>query len=481
MKHILITLVLLFYYCRLNAQYSHDNDWVADGQFGHLKFSFSADGINKELINSPNNISFGFSMCDSTGNFLFYSNGCNIINANDNSVVIGSELNKEDPFLSFSCSEEALGYPTGFGSICLPDPAGGNQYIIFHEQFRDVQNLDLLCTIVQVKSGEHVVIKSINQALLPGDALADQIMAVKHGNGRDWWLLVPQFHTNRFYRFLIAPEGIFGPMQQDEGPAISHLYWGGQPCFSPDGKHYVRTVPREGAYLYDVDRCTGLLSFRELLQAKDTSLLIGASFSPNSRFLYLSPWNKLYQFDLSAEKVSDSRVLVDKYDGFKEPLELIPCFFQHIMAPNGKIYISTCQGTKYMHVIEQPDFPAPECHFVQRGLNFDWAYAVGSPNFPHYRLGAIANSPCDSIGQPPLDIISLYPNPSGNWVQVYVPYASGTCWEVFNTLGQFLGTYTPGTDRGIRLDVHQWPSGMYVIRGCSPEGAGYVKQFGVVR
>jgi hypothetical protein len=481
MKYLWAVIIILFNSGKLLSQFTHDNVWVSDVDGIALKFNFTNDSINTELINSPYDISLGFSMCDSIGNFLFYSNGCNIINAADNTVVSGSNLNTEDPFWSISCDKDALGYPIAFGNICIPHPAGDNQYIIFHEQLRDVQNLDLLCTIVQVKSGEHVVIKSINQPLLPGDALTDQLMAVKHGNGRDWWLLVPQFHTNRFYRFLVTPEGISGPMPQDEGPVISHLYWGGQPCFSPDGKHYVRTVPREGAYLYDVDRCTGLLSFRELLQAKDTSYLVGASFSPNSRFLYVSPAINLYQFDLSAEKVNDSRVLVDKWDGIKAPNGLVPCFFQHLTGPNGEIYITTCQGTSYLHVIEKPDLPAPECRFVQRGIDVNLDYSIGTSSFPHYRLGGIANSPCDSIGKPPLDIISLYPNPSGNWVQVYVPYASGTCWEVFNTLGQFLGTYTPGTDRGIRLDVHQWPSGMYVIRGCSPEGAGYVKQFGVVR
>lgn len=33
----------------------------------------------------------------------------------------------------------------------------------------------------------------------------------KHGNGRDWWLLTRENNDDRYFTFLIDPEGIHGP------------------------------------------------------------------------------------------------------------------------------------------------------------------------------------------------------------------------------------------------------------------------------
>ena len=35
-----------------------------------------------------------------------------------------------------------------------------------------------------------------------------QVAAVKHANGRDWWVLVPESHSNRYYTMLLDPTGL---------------------------------------------------------------------------------------------------------------------------------------------------------------------------------------------------------------------------------------------------------------------------------
>jgi len=60
----------------------------------------------------------------------------------------------------------------------------------------------------------------------------DALMAIRHGNGRDWWLIfqrwyAPTFTTpsNEFFFYLIDDNGITGPFQQSIG--LSHTTNGG--------------------------------------------------------------------------------------------------------------------------------------------------------------------------------------------------------------------------------------------------------------
>ncbi len=71
------------------------------------------------------------------------------------------------------------------------------------------------------------------------------------------------------------------------------------------------------------------------LTSKNSSI----SISPNSRFLYLVNENKLWQLDLAASNVSDSKVLIDEYDSTK--IIFISDFKESQLAPDGKIYISS--------------------------------------------------------------------------------------------------------------------------------------------
>ncbi|MBK7969786.1 MAG: hypothetical protein IPK08_13060 [Bacteroidetes bacterium] len=42
---------------------------------------------------------------------------------------------------------------------------------------------------------------------------SDCVAAVKHGNGRDWWVFFRRFDTvnDEYYRYLVSPTGISGP------------------------------------------------------------------------------------------------------------------------------------------------------------------------------------------------------------------------------------------------------------------------------
>ena len=89
--------------------------------------------------------------------------------------------------------------------------------------------------------------------------------------------------------------------------------------FSPDGKYFVHYESRGNAHLYDFNRCTGELSYIQQLNSTTRGNLPCVSFSPSSRFLYLTNDTIAYQFDLQAADINSSRVTVAVYDGFLSP------------------------------------------------------------------------------------------------------------------------------------------------------------------
>jgi hypothetical protein len=170
---------------------------------------------------------------------------------------------------------------------------------------------------------------------------------------------------------------------------------------------------------------------------------IGVAVSSNSRYLYLTMNTQLYQFDLFAKDIPLSKILIDEYDGFYGPPDdtifQLPTVF-HIpqLAPDGKIYISTGNSTRFLHVINDPDKSGKACNFKQHSFRL-LTGSLGLPNFPNYRLGAMK---CESeIVKIEPSKIKLFPNPVTSYF--YIDYGildwSGDKKYVFsiqNALGQ---------------------------------------------
>ncbi|MFN0015771.1 MAG: T9SS type A sorting domain-containing protein [Saprospiraceae bacterium] len=229
------------------------------------------------------------------------------------------------------------------------------------------------------------------------DTFAGYLTAVRHGNGRDWWVAAHKGRSNRSLFFLLDPAGVQPPKAQHIGPVWGPRDWSGQSVFSPDGSRYARANPDHGLNLFKFDRCTGTLSSPVVVSlAADSAGATGVTFSPNSRFLYLSTGTKLFQFDMQAANIPASKQLIGVYDGFAAPFATT--FYQMRLAPNGKIYMGATNGVNYLHVVNQPDMPGAACEFVQHEVELPTYIDVGLPNFPNFRLYDLPASPCDTLG-----------------------------------------------------------------------------------
>ena len=89
--------------------------------------------------------------------------------------------------------------------------------------------------------------------------------------------------------------------------------WAGQPTVSPDGTKfaYSNYDISMGYYwqdirLFDFDRCSGNFTFNSLAYLPDSVGGGGVAFSPNSRYLYVSSWKRIYQLDTYSTYVAAS-------------------------------------------------------------------------------------------------------------------------------------------------------------------------------
>ena len=184
--------------------------------------------------------------------------------------------------------------------------------------------------------------------------------ACRHANGRDWWIITIKSGMGKYYKTLLNPNG-FVPQLPQTMPYINGSERKSSVAyFSPNGKMYAHYNGEQGAWLYDFDRCTGMLYNRRLIplfRAFRTGYA-GLAFSPNSRYLYMNDDSQIAQYDLEAADVPASKIIVAEYDGFADTIGFArfnTSFFLMQLAPNGKIYGNCTGGNRYLHVIHNPN------------------------------------------------------------------------------------------------------------------------------
>lgn len=339
------------------------------------------------------------SICDSSGHLQFYTNGVYMMNKYHQYMQGADSFNHEGVI--------NLGFDDFWdpqGVIILPYPGHPDQYCIFHVngvQFNNnlyLQPIKIEYSIVDMKAnaGEGAM-TIVNQVAMVDTVLYRSMQAVKHANGRDWWIINHGWKSDEFDLILLTPDGISLTKKISVGPWIDNGIFIWQSVFSPDGFMFAFNVENSNSvYLFDFDRCSGSLSLHATIHMDDSLyFILGCAFSPSSRFLYITDPIHLYQFDMYADSISQSKILVGEYDGFGDPFSTI--FTSQSLAPDGKIYITSYDATKHYHVINNPDESGTGCNFQQHGLALPSYQGGVIPQFPNYSLSSLAGSVCDTL------------------------------------------------------------------------------------
>ena len=476
------------------------HDTATSHTFGNTKFDFNQAQVAITL----DSLGINFNRCisvisDSIGNVLFYTNGVRVNNGLDELIQNGDSLGWGALYSYFSTYEYESGNANPDILISLPNPKSKNIFDLFYG-YIDTSNggTDLSCKrLLQAKID--IVANNAHSAVIEKDRIVLQretnwsITALRHANGRDWWICTGITGGNCYEVFLY--DGSDTPQWTVQCGGINLLHDHSYCArFSPDGTHYMVASDLGSGSLFDFDRCSGTLTLKEefgvgTLEGSADIWPAGLEFSPDSRFVYLFCGERTIQLDVQASPVISSIDTVNRYDGFNVPYPSISSYGQ--LAPDGKIYTCTEGGNYYISVIDNPNGQGANCNFLPHNIQMP-SWMIGLPYYPNYRLGALAGSACDTLAglneiarADKEKIIKIFPNPAiDNTIVDYgfTDWSKGpVSLQISNELGQIVFEQTLPMYSGYqKIDVSKFAAGLYnaaIVRNNGVVGVGkFVKE-----
>jgi hypothetical protein len=435
-----------------------------------------SSGIDFSNVNSPfpiTSVMDGRGSCtsisDSSSNLLIYAytqaHGSSwstfVFNGNNDSIAGADSITGEAWYNEL---------------VIVPKPESTNEYYLLSIGEDAPNNGGLYSTLIDINlngGAGQVVYQNVQ---LNNQNQSDCLNAVKHGNGRDWWVIgkySSQATTsyNRFFVYLITTDTIQAPLIQDEGGMTDGDLQ--KIIFHPNGNKLM-LIDRAGFMCqYDFDRCTGILSNPLLIFAQQTGnynnrLFWEGAYSPNGSLFYVTTvnyylidTNYILQYDLAAPDIPASEVVLDS---FVHPVGSGAVR----LAPDGKIYFSRayeCSAfpdcypypdsarnyvNENLSVINQPNNFGAACDYQPFSFYLGGKRTYyGLPNNPNYSLGPDTGSICDSLPYLGIGILHLtgeeanfniYPNPFTDQITFdpLKPSGENILLTVFNPLGEIV-------------------------------------------
>ncbi|MCB0809975.1 MAG: hypothetical protein KDB96_11910 [Flavobacteriales bacterium] len=202
----------------MNNLWMGGKDGWAPIPFGGSTIDFYTGAVNVFYDNRPIELYHtAANISDAIGNLLFYTNGVVVGNALGDTMQNGMGLNPSIYTNNW--------YPDGLllfqANLIIPDPGNSTQNYLFHNTIDSLQNLTAkylyISKIDMTMDGGHGAVTTKNQVIHSGTLQNGHLTAVKHGNGRDWWVYAYDYVSNEFLRWLVEPAGIAGPFAQQVG------------------------------------------------------------------------------------------------------------------------------------------------------------------------------------------------------------------------------------------------------------------------
>ena len=360
--------------------------------------------------------------------------------------------------------------------VIVPNPANDSTYYLFSIGVTSIYGLYYSIIDMRLNNGLGAV--TVKNVQLQSFEQVDCLNAVKHGNGRDWWVLFRKAGSlsngnNDWYSYLITPVSVQNFSIQSIG------------SLNKTNSGYTNLIGL--VELYDFDRCSGLLSNPVTIEPEalpSVPYTWSCEFSPDASKLYVTTADDttyLFQYDLNASNISQSKntLWTTNYPlytggGLK-------------LAPDNKIYLASIyyngvqfpypyQDTVYnmynmnLSVINQPDSLGIACDFQPYSFYLGGKRTyLGLPNNPDYELGALTGSICDTLTSvkeiTEQNVINIFPNPFFNKIALqYQQHSSTKIKEatIFNSMGEIVFEKKV-TQTLYELDLSFLPNGIYFL------------------
>ena len=391
--------------------------------------------------------------------------------------------------------------------VIIPDPANQSQYYVFSIGVTASSKQGLWYSVVDnsANGGLGAVIQKNVQ--LQSFKMVDCLTAVKHGNGRDWWIIFRHHDTpftpnNEFYFYLVTPTGLYYSQQLIGSTQRTNI---GAFAFTNDGNRFAYINPNGLLELYDFDRCSGVISNSVTVYPESNlppyETYWGVEFSPSSDLLYVTKFPltssdtaRLYQFDLTAANIAASADTLAETP-FVETIDKLK------IGPDGKIYVATSYYQVYPYAdsmynyinmnlgtINNPDSLGPACDFQPYSFYLGGARTYGSlPNNPDYHLGPKIGSGCDTLTtvneQSQHAVISaLHPNPNDGEFSInyFLPNGSKGNAQVIDITGRIVYERSlPRYTYSQQFGLSHLAAGAYLLKissGNKTAGRKFIKQ-----
>ena len=407
----LIPLLLLFFAFNTYSQ-KEANIWYF-GENAGMDFNSSPPvALTDGLLNTLEGCS---TFSDANGDLLFYSDGVNVFGKNHTIMT----------YTDGTLANNLLGNPSATQSgMIIPKPLSTSIYYLFTVTNNNSSTGFNVYTIdMSLNKGNGQLIDEDGDGAffveLQGGSWTEKVAAVKGQDCNTFWVVTAT--ENRFYSYLIDENGV------ETIPVISsvptNIEKRGYLKLSPDGTKLAvanqgsaGSIPNSGI-IYNFDNLTGIVDTDEtyLIDGIGDGQAYGIEFSVDSKKLYistvsgfrygLSGWEyeneidfpglnnpvsyKLFQFDLTATNIPNSRSLIHIQEanssdypqgGYRGALQL---------GPDGKIYATIplayedpASFAPFLDVIENPTADAGDIIFTKNGIDLKGKFATqGLPPF----------------------------------------------------------------------------------------------------
>jgi hypothetical protein len=481
MKNVYLVILILVFPYLLSAQvfwaagYTESLDSIHNGQ---ILIHPLADTVLIEPFDSP--VQFESTMAgafDHEGEIIFYTNGCHIYDGEHEIVPGGENLNPGE-IHDMVCDE--YGYIAPLGASIVHFRTHPHLYFLIHVGVQNtiahsVSYGPLYLTRLEYDTESGTInVLSKNEILIETEV--DPYELVRHANGNDWWLLSNQFGTSTYHKILLSPEGPSIHEMQDVGYEFPFppCRWQRSLTASPSGERLVRYNSKCGAQFLTFDRCSGMLS-----EAGFSSLEFnvmgggGTAFSEDSEYVYFSRWYQIMKVPFASPPDT-------LRTSFRPPAGVGGSFVHIFRDPHGRMYIAPQASEPYLHLIPPGDSDPDTAMVSLEGLQLPRRIQRTIPHYPNYELGALEESPCDTLLSnvldqiPPIEHVYLYPNPAKDMITLEMDLSGQKEVVILNALGEVLTQSTTSAQR-LGIQLGHYAHGLYfvqVFKAGRPIGTG---------
>jgi hypothetical protein len=406
------------------AQVGRNSNWYF-GTYAAVSFN---SGTPVAVSGSAMSVREGnATMSDASGNLLFYTNGMTVWNSTHVPMFNGTGL-MSDIYATQS-------------SVILPMPGFPDLYYLFTMNTWEFAATDLRYSIIDMTLDGGLGAVTATKNILVNDNVREQLTAVRHMNGIDYWILVHEAMTTNFLAYKLTSAGLDTvPVISSTGMAYTGWNRFGGLRFSHDCRRLVSVLGNpislmETVQIYDFSPSTGII-FNPITVAMSDSLQnpYSAEFSPDNRKLYVTSYNAnfVYQFDLLASDIPASRVdITNGAPGVKCSV---------LKGPDDKIYVGM-ESSSNLSVINYPNLSGLSCGYQQNALSLGSGHPcrLGLPNTITYSCWSETTSITDAESS---DGFMVYPNPVMNGTSLLITglprgfINSISKVEIYNVLGE---------------------------------------------